>query len=171
MPPFIHSSVLSLLLSCSSPLFCWQLSADGEASGERISKYSWDSLLLYRHAWDHTAVLIPPANITMAIVLSSFPLCHITCTRAHTHGSTDSSLIIRWHGQRWYNHWRWFAAWGYVHVCVWECEAVSNWVRVNAFLTPVTSMTLMAASCPVLTWRPWWKEKWRNSQRQEKRIC
>ena len=27
--------------------------------------------------------------------------------------------------------------------------------RVCVILTPVTSMTLMAASCPVLTWRPW----------------
>lgn len=112
----------------------------------------------------------------MAIGLSSFPLDHITyecdCTRArthtHTHASTDSSLIIRWHGWWWYNHLRWFAVCGYVRVYL--CESVSESVpHLCVCLTPVTSMTLMAASCPVLTWRPWWKEERRRTDTETRR--
>lgn len=99
----------------------------------------------------------------MAIGLSSFPLRHITQKRTHTHASTDSSLIIRWHGRRWYNRWRWFAVRGFVRARERACT------RACVILTPVTSMTLMAASCPVLTWRPWWEEERRGTvKRQEK---
>lgn len=151
----VHSlvprSASFLLLS----LFGWQLSADGEAYGERSSKNSWDSLLLYGHAWDHTAILIPPANITMAMGLSSFPLCHITRTRTCARTQLgDSWLIIGWHARQRYNHLRWFS----MCVCVCVCEQMPACTYV-CVLTPVTSMTLMAASCPVLTCRPWWREE------------